>query len=801
MLLLKRIWRNLLLLALFSGFFSQLRAEFVISDSTQGVTSLRTHARYFKTDTGTYSIQQIIKQKEQLPFEPLTNSSPNLGFTKSRYWVHYKVVNSSTTRREFLLETARPIIDSVTLYTVQEGKLKNTQYSGDAIPFAKRSVAHRNTLFKLELDAGQTAEYFIAIKSDGESLMMPLDLYTNEAILTKTYNEQLFYGFFYGLLVLATVIYLFFFFALHDKTFLYYPIYVIFIGLLQFSLDGFFYQYLTPQSGWLYNRAVLLIALVGAFFLGKYAEVFLDTKKNAPIIHKVFKGIYVAMGLTVVMLLTAPGLLHLGYPIANALGLMVLLLILTTIGNYALKRIQVDGFFIAGIGFLVLGFVLFIFHNFNVISNSFLADNAAKIGIGLEVIFLSTSMSNRIRMLRLENEANQQLALQRAKDMNDIKSLFLSNISHELRTPLNLIMGVTSSLHHHSNDQELQEKYELVLNSSKNLLGSIEDILNFTLVEKGNQFIKNCSFELEPTVNRLTSEAHQKAEERGLKFTTRIEGELPHRIFADQDKLAQVISNLLDNAVKFTESGEVMLVVSASEPFKNTVSLEFKILDTGIGISEEKMNTIFESFTKKSFNDKREFGGLGLGLYLAKTYVDLMGGIINVRNRKIGGVECKVNLTYEVDCKEPKVNKPASEGVILNYDLEGCRILLVEDNMMNQMVVNLLVSRWENAHLDIANNGQEGLLKAADNEYDVILMDLQMPVMDGFEAISALRGGKVSDYYVDIPILAVTADITDKTKKLVFDLGVNDYLTKPIDGDLLYTKIMGLYHPQMAMVH
>ncbi|MBO6828345.1 MAG: HAMP domain-containing histidine kinase, partial [Muricauda sp.] len=266
----------------------------------------------------------------------------------------------------------------------------------------------------------------------------------------------------------------------------------------------------------------------------------------------------------------------------------------------------------------------------------------------MEIAFLSISMINRIRDLRMQNEQNQLLALQRAEDMNQIKSSFLSNISHELRTPLNLIMAVACSLKEEKQDKELEEKCKMILNSSKNLLGHIEDILDFTVIEKGDQELKEVPFELKPALQRILNQQRKKALAKGLEFKSSVDKGLPSRIVGDKAKLTQILNHLLDNAIKFTNVGGVEIAIDCNKKGNQTL-LQFTIKDTGIGISKEKMSTVFESFTKKSFMDKREFSGLGLGLYIVKTYVDLQEGTVEFASNEPKGTICKLNLNFEIE--------------------------------------------------------------------------------------------------------------------------------------------------------
>ena len=474
------------------------------------------------------------------------------------------------------------------------------------------------------------------------------------------------------------------------------------------------------------------------------------------------------------------------YPLANAIGILVLVHMIASVAAMKLKKQKVDIFFIIGISFLVLGFVVFIMNNFNTIENSFFTSNGTKFGIGFEIIFLSISMSNRIRNLRMENEQNQMLALQRAQDMNEIKSSFLSNISHELRTPLNLIMGVATSLQENK-EENLDEKCKMLLGSSKNLLGYIEDILDFTVIEKGDQELKEVPFELKTTLQRVLNLQEKKATTKGLAFNTSISDDLPARIVGDKAKLAQILNHLLDNAIKFTNKGSVDVDIICKKK-DDRATINFSIKDTGIGISEEKMSTVFESFTKKSFMDKREFSGLGLGLYIVKTYVDLQKGSVSLKNNPNQGTICELSLSFEID-EDQATTTEDSKSTITKMQMETGNILYVEDNKMNQTVVKLLFKKnWSKANLTIANHGKEALEIMKEKTFDMILMDLQMPEMDGFETTSLIRNGQ-ANCDTQIPIIVLTADNTSQTRKKIFELGANDLVTKPVNGPLLFSKM------------
>ncbi len=766
-------------------FISIANAQFSQNENTTEAISLRPITSVLLAGQKDYSFEEI-RDNPNLDFVPLSGLNENLGFSNDNYWLKFSLHNAADEFEQYYLETARPITDVVNLYLVNQTGDVQKQLSGDKISFSEKTVQHRKSIFDIELKPYQKVTAYIHLKSDGEVVMLPMDLYQEGIFLNLTYKEQVFYGFFYGILVLASIIYLFFFFALKDKAFVYYACYVLFIALMQFSLDGFFHQYFTPEGGWLSDRAVLLTALTSLLFFGKYGDVYLNLKKNSPILH-ITSNLMGASIIISLLILVLTSNFEYCYPLANGIGIVVLLQMIASLVTLKIKKVRVDSYFVIGICFLVLGFVVFILNNFNAIENSFFTSNGTKFGIGLEIIFLSISMSNRIRNLRMENEQNQLLALQRAEDMNEIKSSFLSNISHELRTPLNLIMGVATSLQENKEGENLDEKCKMLLSSSKNLLGNIEDILDFTVIEKGDQELQEVPFDLNSTLTKILKSQEKKALAKGLEFNISISDNLPSRIVGDKAKLVQILNHLLDNAIKFTNQGKVEVEVLCTRNGENKASIRFNIKDTGIGISKEKMSTIFESFTKKSFMDKREYSGLGLGLYIAKTYVDLQSGIIDLRQNTDLGTTCELTLSFEID--EDQVTVDEESKVETPFNREIGNILYVEDNKMNQTVVKLLFKKnWANANLTIANHGKEALEKMKEQSFDIILMDLQMPEMDGFETTSIIRNGQ-ANCNPQVPIIVLTADNTSSTRKKIFELGANDLVTKPVNGPLLFSKM------------
>ncbi len=783
-----RFFGSLIFLLLFSQQVNALQQDPYPAQPLTEAVSLHEYALFANAGQETYTPEEVRNNTANLDFKPLDSENMNIGFTRDHYWVKFRIKNTSSGDLTYYLETGRPITDRVDFYSINTSGTMLSQQSGDNIGFADRSFDHRKTIFEVHLPPDETLDIYIHYENDGEVLNLPLILHNASSLLRITYVEQLVFGIFYGILLIAAIIYMFFFFALGERSFLYYSIYVLSVGLLQFSLDGYFFQYLGPGSGWFSNHAVLLFAIISGGFLGKYSEVYLNIRQSNKIMPQIFNGIYLCLGLLLLALLFAPGLLEFSYPSVNLLGLGVLVAIVVSIIILFSRKITVDKFFLTGIFFLILGFVIFILNNLSVLPNTFLTQNSAKLGTGLEIIFLSLSMANRIKKLKSEKEKLQNLALIRLQEMNELKSYFLSNLSHELRTPLNAIMGLADSMANESNEK-VRNTSNVIKASSIRLLNLINDILDFSKIEKGELKLENDVFDLSEILDQLQLSYRHQAEEKGLSFEFQTENTLSGAVIGDAARVAQIVNNLLDNAVKFTPEGSIRLEVETREGNQNHMELILRVIDTGIGIPTEKMDTIFESLTQESINNKRKYGGLGLGLYIIKVLVDMHKGAIHMQSNQGAGTTCILKLSFPL---APKPEALPRQIPIDRYDLRGSHILVIEDDPINQMVLKIILKKWEGTQVSFANNGAEGLEKLKEQLFDLILMDLQMPVMDGYESCIAIRKGEAGIENMNIPIIAVTADVMESTKQRVKDIGMNDYLAKPVQKDRLYLKMAEL---------
>lgn len=393
-----------------------------------------------------------------------------------------------------------------------------------------------------------------------------------------------------------------------------------------------------------------------------------------------------------------------------------------------------------------------------------------------------------------KKQAEEELLKAKNEALNaaQAKTDFLSNMSHEIRTPMNAIIGISELLLEKKMDDDVHEYLKTIKYSADNLLVIINDILDFSKIEAGKINLESVPFDLRERLDELRKTFKFRADEKGIGLRVSADTDVPFFIAGDPYRLNQILFNLVGNAIKFTSNGYVELKVKKLSESEGMVYLRFDVTDTGIGIPENKLETIFESFTQAYTDTTRKFGGTGLGLAITRNLVQLHGGELSVTSRSGEGSTFSFTLPYKL---ATPVKAEKADLADPSRDLSHLKILLVEDNTMNQFVAIQILKKWS-ANVEIASTGAEAITKLEHDKYDVVLMDLQMPEMSGYEATEYIRAKKTTVLNPVIPIIALTADAFDETKIRVFKAGMNDFITKPFKQDELYSKI--IKHTSMA---
>jgi len=379
--------------------------------------------------------------------------------------------------------------------------------------------------------------------------------------------------------------------------------------------------------------------------------------------------------------------------------------------------------------------------------------------------------------LEVERKTSElQIVLAKAQAANQIKSLFLANMSHEIRTPMNAVHSISEMLYANAQDSQQRELLQLVVHSSTHLMAVINDILDYSKIEAGKIEIESVPFDAITHFQDSVALMRPRAEEKGLNFEMEFINQPTNCLVGDPVRTDQIVLNLLSNAVKFTERGSVRLIVD----FAYEKSwIQIRVVDTGIGIPAEKLGLLFTPFTQADASTTRQYGGTGLGLSICKTLAEAMGGTITYKAMEINGSTFEVLLPRKLSSQLIKNSDLSDSNVVTKFPK---RILIVEDNAVNQKVIQLLLTSFGVQEIFCCENGLLAIEHLAQKTYDVVLMDCQMPVMDGFEATRQIRNNPLLK---TLPVVALTANVMEDCIRKCKEVGMDGFISKPIQKKAL----------------
>ena len=809
----------LLLLGLFSfsaGAFGSSGIPEISISTDKGSYVLGRYMLFLEDQNGDLRIEDVSSPDYRDRFNLHDKDFPNFGFTRSAYWFGTRISNPTGQTQTLILEQTSSWIDSIKLYTpstTTEGGWDEL-HVGDKLPFSARPIRHQDFLLPIEIGAGETKQIYLRIASRS-LLLTPLTLWNTNEYQQHSLRFSYLYGLLFGVLLIMFFYNLFLYFSIREPAYLYYILFVASVGLMAFTSNGFTYMLLTPESNWTFERLQLVGISMTQISAILFTFAFLNTRQILPSIHRLLT-----------ILIAGHCFLLLSLPIANELDFFAKvavtsasvyapLLLLT--GVLAISRGAASAkYFLLGWSFSVIGILITALTLLGVLGYNLYSYNAAFIGVVLDVGLLSFALADRINVMRREKEgAQHQLteALQESKEelenkvrertaeiayakdyadrANAAKSRFLSNTSHELRTPLNAIIGFSQLLCANV-DQTLSAKHkqyaEYINSSGNHLLKLIDDVLDLSKIESGRY-----EFSMEPVSFRaIVDEAvgllSDQSERSAISLIDHTENRSdPFFVIADKTRLTQVVINLLSNAIKYNRQGGSVTICLAQDG--SYVSLE--VNDTGLGIPEDRLIELFEPFSRLDA-ESSGIAGSGIGLVIAKQLTELMQGEIEVDSRVDEGT--RFTVRFPSTSRDLSVNT-ASENQTMRPDneLRG-KILIIEDNPINLLLIEEALSSHTALEFITASTGREGVAMALETNPDLILTDIGLPDIDGFEVFRQIHDRSETKH---IPIIAISASALTENIKKAEAAGFEAYLTKPVQIDAVL-EVMRKYVPDRS---
>ncbi|TRO23659.1 hybrid sensor histidine kinase/response regulator [Ectopseudomonas mendocina] len=773
-----------LLLLIVSLVFSSLVGA-VTFDEQMRTLPLGQSMYVFEDVRGDASIDDIASPAVQGSFRLHDKPVLNAGYSRSVFWLrldlHY-LPQQAQGPRNWLLELAYPPLDHLELYLPDEaGGFTLAQRTGDSLPFDTRQIRQHNYLFELNLEPNQNKRIYLRLESQG-SIQAPLTLWAPNAYLEEQPARIYVLGIIYGVLLVMLVYNLFIFLSVRDTSYLYYILYIASFGLYQVSVNGAGIEYFWPNNPWWANAATPFLIGSAALFGCQFARSFLHTGEHSPWVDRLLL-LLMACGAGVMILA-----LSISY--ATALRLATYLALLFTVVIFAagilawLRGMRVARYFIFAWTAFLIGGIVNTLMVLGYLPNVFLTMYASQIGSALEVGLLSLALADRINAMKEERtrilqEAGRKLEAlnQELADSNRFKDEFLATVIHELRTPMNGVIGSLELMQTVKMDIELEQYQKTAATSARDMMRMVNDILALTELQAGKLYPRRETFSLRGLFDGLRAQYAARAEDKGLTFALELDDNLPDTLEGDAAKLAQALGYLLDNAIKFTSQGGVSLQVGRVGSVGSNLPLSVVVSDTGIGFAPVD-GDLYQRFHQLDGSMTRKYGGLGIGLAICRQLVDLLGGVLSHESQPGQGSRFRLDvpLTQPLQPQVIGVRPARPQGGALQRQAQQCTVLIVEDNAINQLVTRGMLLKL-GYRVRTADNGAEALELLRSESVDAVLLDCQMPVMDGFATCRALRA---LPGCAELPVLAITAHSHSGDRERCLAAGMSDYLAKPV---------------------
>lgn len=749
---------------------SEVRLNSAISQHELGL-----YADILKDPSGTLTIEQVSSADYQKHWVRSEQAVPNFSFSDNTYWLRIAFTSELEFSKTYWFELAFALQDYIDYYIFKEGAVEYAAKTGDRLPFDSRPFEYRNFLFDFPIAPNETKTIYLRLGShDGIHEPSPIILWDKEAFTFASNINSLGLGLYFGIMIVMVIYNLFIYFVVKDVTYIYYVLYISGFMSWLATYYGYCFQYFWPNNPDWGNQVILLTSAAWFICMIHFVSSFLDTKRTAPWFENLKKLLIVFVSIFVI--LSFSGLYRSLIIVIVSFGISSSIICLAVAYiSYRKGLRQAKYFLLAWTTFLV-SLTVFSLKIVDILPSIVVVEKSIQIGSVLEVMLLSLGLADRINVLKREKIQAQEESIRASESSLKLKNDFLTSVSHELRTPMNAIMGGLQVAQSHQQER-LKPPFDSVQDGASEMMRLVNDILTHTEIQSQNLRIESRSTDMLSFLEFLKQRYQYLCDKKQLELHWNVDNDFPKWLMIDERKLQIIFSKLLDNAVKFTAKGEIKYTVSCNQetvPWGLTCIIE----DSGVGIDREKQAHIFDAFTQSDAGFQRGFGGLGIGLAICQSLTKAVGGELSLESVVGKGCSFKVDIPVVIG-EKPEYVEPRARA------LSELPILIVEDNLVNQKIMVKMLEKLGYCSL-IANNGIEGLEVIQQKEVSVILMDLQMPLMDGFCCAQEIRKNKS----LDIPIIAVTANLMDADKARCIDSGMNDFLEKPVKLNVLRSSLL-----------
>lgn len=704
--------------------------------------------------------------------------------------------------------------DYVDLYVFKEGVSMGSQNTGFLMPSSEKRMQRWNAVDWL-MEAHKNYTFYFKIVNTVNDSDLAINIYER-----KDWRNDLLYGIIKDVAFLSVILIISIYFLLNyyqnkSKTYLHLSLYLLVVFLFYGYILDILRDFFITENPHI-TLYFVSIALMGPYFYFEFARDYLSTKELIPKWDKyymVLGKVNIAVFLAAIIIYTITSDYYLLVDIVRTslfinitVGILLVFILRT-------KKNPLLYYYIVGSTFMLLstGIDLILWTSAESLGN------IAQLGFIVEIIVFSMGLGKKNQLAEKEKQIAQESyinqlkinekliedqknrlelkvkertrELQESKELAErnarIKEEFLSVMSHEIRTPMNAIVGLTHMLTANEQDS-FEENLTTLRYSVDNLMSLINNVLDYNKISAGKIQLEQVDFNLKKIVLSVCHLFKSKADSKGLEFKIDINEELPESVNGDPFRLSQILNNFLSNAIKFTAKGSIELSVRPLLRDEENITIQFIVADTGVGIPLDNQISIFDSFTQVSEDTARKYGGTGLGLAISRDLIKLMGGDVEVNSEIGNGSKFIFSASFEV-----------TDGIVgedfhaRNYsrhkmtNLEDLSVLIVDDNHLNRMILKKFMDRW-NVQSDSAENGLVALEKLRQSKFDIVLLDLQMPEMDGYEMAQEMA--KDPKLKV-VPIIAISADTISNVYEKVIESGMDDFITKPFNPDELKSKI------------